>query len=176
MTVKIFKALAGINKKLGKGAKFNDVIDSSKIAEAEKTASRLQVFFQQALADDFKELKRTFEKLKPHNISNREYNKVYDLAFSIKSRAGNAGIALASKVANSLYQFCDSVLTSSYDIEGYDVIRVHYHALEQIFTAKFDTEDTKKSLQLLNALQTLCEKVVKDANPEPEEYPEENKT
>ena len=169
---KIFKKLAGINKKLGKNAKFSEVVDPKKIQEAEATASRLQTFFMQAIADDFKEFRRVLERMKANNVTNREYNKIYDLSFSIKSRAGNAGIALASKVSNSLYRFCDTVLTSNFPINGYDVIKVHFHALEQIFTAKFDIENTQKSLQLLQGLETLCEKVIKDANPNPEPEPE----
>lgn len=166
---KIFKALVGINKKLGKNAKFQDVVDKATIQEAEQTASKLQIFFQQAIADDFKELKRVVERLKPHNISNREYNKIYDLSFSLKSRAGNAGLALVSKVANSLYLFCDTLLDSNFPIDGYDVVKVHFHAIEQILTAKFDSENTEKALRLLNGLETLRNKVIEDARPKEEE-------
>ena len=168
--VKIFEALTGINKKLGK-TKFSDVVDSKKIEEAEKVASRLEVFFQQAIADDFSELKRLFEKLRPGRITNKEYNRISDIAFSIKSRAGNAGIELASKVARSLYQFCDIVMESRFPIDGYNVIRVHYNAIEQIFSAQFDTDSQEKSIKLLTGLEALCKKVITDANPDKEEEP-----
>lgn len=157
---KIIDKILSLHKKIGK-AKFNEIVPPKKIEAAKKVESRMVTAFKEAVADDFKVMQRIYEKLTAENITKRDYAKINDIAFKIKSRAGNAGHMVASKIANSLFVFADFVTSTEAEVKGYDVVRMHFVALGDILSGKFDASNDALADKLVKGLEALCDKARK---------------
>lgn len=144
----------GLNKKL-KNVKFENAFDTTVVQKAEKLVQRSEENFLKATLDDFAELKESFQKL-TSSSDNSLANQLQDKAFSVKSRAATGGFPLASDVAKSLFEFCEKL-----DETKYNVIKIHIAALEEIFSGKFDSKDQEKATKLLSGLRQLVEKNAK---------------
>ena len=162
MATKIIDKPKGINKKLGK-YKFDESFEPAAIQRAEKVMVQNTQTFKEAVLGDFEMLKTAFQSTNSQQINSIDYRKIYALSFSIKSRAGNAGFKIASEVANSLYQFCD-IASKNQMPEGYDVIRLHFNSLDEIFSGKFNESDTEKAEKLTSGLAAIAAKALKNNN------------
>jgi replicative DNA helicase len=144
----------GFNKKL-KNEKFDNLFDNTTIQNAEKVVERSKDDFLKATLEDFEELKQGVLNLASSSDPTL-VDVIQNKAFSVKSRAATGGYPLASDVAKSLFEFCEKL-----DETKYNVIKLHIAALEQIFSGKFDSKDKEKSQKLLSGLHQLVAKNAK---------------
>ena len=147
-TIKADEQDLGFNKKL-KNAKFDNVFDKTTIQNAEKVVERSKDSFLKATLEDFEALKQGVLNLASTSDPSL-VDVIQNKAFSVKSRAATGGYPLASDVAKSLFEFCEKL-----DETKYNVIKLHIAALEEIFSGKFDAKDKEKSEKLLNGLHQL---------------------
>ncbi len=151
--VKIVNPELLINKKLG-NAKFEQAFDSTTINRTEKTVEQSQEVFKTETTADYNNLKTLFAELRENLISQTHYQKLSELAFSIKSRAATGGAPLASEVANSMYKFCDAA-AAALPPNGYKVIKLHMDALMQVFEHNFGVGDAATSHKLIFGLEEV---------------------
>lgn len=154
----IFHGESTIHKKLG-NLKFDQIFDSGKISGAERVLKQNEMVFSAATKDDFAELKKVFEEITDEKIDSETYNKIFALSFSIKSRAATGGLEIASQIANSLYKFCEKA-TTSLPKDGYTILRLHFSALNDVFSNKFPVHDTHKCNKLVSGLEAVANKYI----------------
>ena len=108
---------------------------------------------------DFNELKKEFDKLAV-GADHAAIEPLQNKAFSIKSRATIGGFEVASNVAKSLFEFCESHV-KILDATKHAIVKVHVHALEDIFTGKFDVNNRENCDKLVSGLNQLVHKHAK---------------
>ena len=154
---RILKPELSIHKKLGK-VKFDQVYDKAAIARAEKVVADKAPLFNKKTLKDFAALKKLHNKaINESRIDGKTYNKIAEVAFSIKSRAGTGGFPLASEVANSLYKFCEDAAKNPPRDAG-TALKLHVDALEEIFENKFAVNDSQKGKKLIKGLEAISRK------------------
>lgn len=148
----------GLNNKLA-NVKFDNVFDTVTIQNAQKLVERNKNNFLTAVVIDFNELKKEFDGL-AIGAEHFAIEVLQNKAFSIKSRATIAGFPVASDVAKSLFEFCENSI-KILDATKYAVVKVHVHALEGIFTGKFDIQNKELCEKLISGLHQLVDKNAK---------------
>ena len=148
----------GFNKKL-ENVKFDNVFDTVTIQNAEKLVERNKNNFLTAVVIDFNDLKKEFDAI-AIGADHAAIETLQNKAFSIKSRATIGGFEVASNVAKSLFEFCENHI-KILDATKHAIVKVHVHALEDIFTGKFDVNDSAKCEKLVSGLNQLVHKHAK---------------
>lgn len=111
------------------------------------------------IEEDYRKLTFAMKPLRKNRVKEEDYVSIAKIVVNIESRAGNAGNTLLAQVAGSFYKFCNSMAMAGSNIDGFDVVRLHFAALEEIINGKFDVNDKEKSEHLTHGLEALSQKV-----------------
>jgi len=130
--------------------KMDGVFDSVALSKAEGELKKLEHHFKAEIKRQYANLVATFAMTRSNTIQITDTNRIAEIAFSLKSQAGMAGLQLVSEVAKSLYELCSS-LTEDVSPEVYKVIKLHVDAIIDVYEGKF-TADSSHLVRGLNAL------------------------
>ena len=155
---KIVKPEQSLNKKLG-NIKFDEAFDKTTMSSAEESYAGKQEAFKNETLNDFARMKTVFDNLSDSTLDERMYQRISELAFSIKSRAATGGIPLASEIANSMYKFSDAA-RAILPKKGFVVLKLHFDSLTSIFNAT--TYDEAQKSKLVKGLEDVAKKFLEE--------------
>ena len=152
--VKFLRPETSINHKLGK-IKFEEAFDALVITKAENAIAKHKNSFDAEIRAQFNEVLADFLMNYSNQLSVTDYHNISEAMFSIKSRAGLAGLNIISEVANSLYKFAEKaadILPSN----GYMVVKLHLDAMIEVFENKFPKDNDLAANRLMNGLTKVA--------------------
>ncbi len=154
--VEITQPELAIQKKLG-SIGMSKVFDIKTLQQAENIVTDSTDIFREETLRDFNQLQQRFESVDKVSVTVRDYSRISETAFSLKSRAKTGGFPLVSDIANILYQYCDKAAETR-PAQGYKVLEMHFNAIREVIEGKFDATNGEKTSKLIGGLNQIARK------------------
>lgn len=112
--VSLFVPDTALREKVG-NVPFDRIVPQEAVIAAEKVIEDSSSVILENTLDAFRRLRRAAGQLSPGPLDPAALKAVIDAAFAVKSSAGFCGHDFATKLANSLYVFCERLNEDDHD-------------------------------------------------------------
>lgn len=153
---KIVKPKLSIKEKIGM-LKFNP--SAQTISKAERKLHDSEDMVLRAVKEDLAYLSNLAKS--GHELTPEEMARVSELAFSIRSRSGNAGYDLVTEIADSLYEYA----ASRTSISPETVVQTHVSAIEAVIRDQIKDSKSETGQRLMAGLKAVIGKFSRQDNP-----------
>ena len=155
--IQIVKPENMLRKKIGEDVNIREIINSERVADAQQVIFENRKQFMDWAWHDVLAMEQSLQALVADNGRNPgAAAKLKKLALMLKGQGGTFGYDLVTKVAGSLYQYCEENFKGRE--EQIIVLRKHIEALTALLHQNIAGNGGEEGAELLTSLRKLTEK------------------